>query len=115
MRNAKPVKAYRKQPVTFVIEEDGLNIITKTPFVLYLNTDNEVFVEVDKVKDEDVQLIIPRGGVVTSRGNGQFLVRVKQAGRIIIDIYNSKKGKKISSASFEVREPGENTSPIPRT
>ena len=41
MQNGRPVNAYRKQPVTFIVTDDDLNVITNVPFTLFTKTDNE--------------------------------------------------------------------------
>jgi hypothetical protein len=103
MQNERPVRAYRKQPVTFMVSDERFDIISKIPFVLYTGSGNELTVKVDRVKDEDVHLTISQG-TVTASGDGKFIARVNKPGRVIIDIYNSRKNKKIGSASFEVRD-----------
>ncbi len=42
IQNGKPVKAYRKQPVTFVIEADNFQISTEEPYVLYSGAENRI-------------------------------------------------------------------------
>ena len=97
------MKAYRKQPVTFQVEDDEIDIITKTPFVLYANTDNPLSINVYKVKPEDVLLTISQG-TITRMGEGRYVVKVSKPGRVIIRVYNSKKDKEVGAISFEVRE-----------
>ena len=95
------VKSYKKQPVTFLLDDDSFQITTKTPWVLYTNSGNVLTVQASKVKNEDIGLNISKG-TVTKTGDGIFLVKVTDPGRVIIDIINTKKNKKIGSASFEV-------------
>lgn len=101
MINNKPVKAYRKQPVTFVVQEDGFDIITKEQYVLYTGADNELTVEVRKVKPDDLSVTISQG-TITPAGNGKFIARVSKPGRALVDVY--KKSKKIGTVNFEVTE-----------
>ena len=103
IQNGRPVKAYRKQPVTFQVEDDEIEIITKTPFVLYTNTDNPLTINVYKVKPEDVLLTITQGAI-TKMGDGRYVVKLSKPGRVIIRVYNSKKDKEVGAVSFEVRE-----------
>lgn len=103
IQNGRPVKAYRKQPVTFQVEDDEIDIITKTPFVLYANTDNPLTINVYKVKPEDVLLTITQG-TITRMGDSRYMVKVSKPGRVIIMVYNSKKDKEVGAVSFEVRE-----------
>lgn len=96
------VKAYRKQPVTFMVTDDGFDIKTQTPHILFIGIENTVTVDVPKVKDEDLQLTISQGTVVRN-ANGGFTAKVTRVGRAIIEIYNKKKNKKVGAASFEVK------------
>lgn len=101
-QGGRTVKAYRKQPVTFLVEDDNISITTASS-VLYTNTDNPLSIGIEKVKPEDIQLTLVQGnGNIVNEGGGRFVIRAKKPGRIVIDIYNSKKNKKISSMSFEV-------------
>ncbi|HEY6504314.1 MAG TPA: energy transducer TonB [Chitinophagaceae bacterium] len=101
MQNNRAVKAYRKQPVTFVVEDDSFEISSATPYVLYTGTDNEITLKVNKVKSEDIQLAISQG-TITMVGNGRYIVKVNKPGRVIFYITNAKKNKPVGSASFEV-------------
>jgi len=101
-QNGRPVKAYRKQPVTFVVEFDGIDIQSKENFVLYTGVDNSVSVHVNKVKDNDLQLTITQG-TITANGDGNYTVRVNNPGRAIIEIF--KKKKSLASAYFTVKSP----------
>ena len=107
MMKGKPVKAYRKQPVTFMVEQEGFTIISKTPYVLYTKTDNELTIDVDDVKAENMEVTISEGSIAR-QGNGNFVARVTKTGRVTITVHN-KKGKRhaIGAASFEVmKQPG---------
>jgi len=103
MQKGKPVKAYRKQPVTFVVMDDDVEIITKTGnYVLFANTDNEVGIKIRKTKPEDMDVSII-GGTVKPTGDGVYLVRVNKTGRAVMNIRSTKKGKELAAVSFEVR------------
>lgn len=111
IQNGKPVNAYRKQPITFMISEDGFKILSKTPYVLSPDTDNELIIEVDKVKAENLEAIIS-DGTITNSGDGKFIARVSKPGRVLITVYNrKKKNKELGVMSFEVRQ---STSPASR-
>jgi hypothetical protein len=103
MQDGRTVKAYRKQPVTFQLEEDGFEILSERPYTLYTNTDNELTIRVDKVKSNDLVASIPHGTIMAA-GDGKFIVRVSKPGRITISVSSLKKGKHIGTASFEVIE-----------
>ena len=102
MQKGKPVKAYRKQPVTFVVMDDDVEIITKQGgYVLYANTDNAVGIKIRKIKPEDMDVSIV-GGTVKPTGDGNYIVRVNKTGRAIMNIRNIKKGKELAAVSFEI-------------
>jgi hypothetical protein len=102
---AKGVNVYRKLSWTFIVPANGYNITTKVPYVLFTDTDNEITVEVEKVKTGNVKLIMPEG-TITPAGDGKYIVRVDKPGTIIIELYNRKKKKKkiLGTASFEVKD-----------
>jgi hypothetical protein len=99
--NGRNVKAYRIQPVTFIVQDDQIEITTKTPYVLYAGVDNELKVRVSKVKGDHIQLTLT-GGTVIPQGDGRFIVRIKKTGRVAIHLYNAKKDTRIGAVSFEV-------------
>ena len=67
--------------------DEGFEIKTKQPYTLFLNTDNEISIDVDKVNNEDIQLTIQNGKIIRGE-NGKFIARVNKTGRTIIEIYN---------------------------
>lgn len=103
VQDGQYVKAYRKQPVTFVVQEEGVDFISKRPFFLYANTVNELTIHVDKIKNENLMATITKGSIVPT-GDGKFKVRVNTPGqRVVISVFNAKKNNKlISAASFTV-------------
>lgn len=101
IQNQRPVKAYRKQPVTFEVIDDDIDITTEVPYTLYTRTDNVLTIQVSKVKNEDVQLTLSEG-TVTPAGDGKYIAKVNKPGRVIIGVYDSKKNKKVGDVSFEV-------------
>ena len=103
IQNGKPVKAYRKQPVTFLVTDDGFDVTMKEPYVLYTEAENSITLSVPKIKDEDLELTISQGTVV-SKGNGIYSIRVNKPGKAILQITSSgKKGRMIGSVYFVVK------------
>lgn len=101
-RNGIPLKAYRKQPITFLNESADFEIVTREPFTLFANADNEITVTAKKVKPEAIAINV-RGGKATRLSDGKFMVRINKVGRISIEVVNNKKDDKlIGVASFEV-------------
>ena len=104
MQNNKVVKAYRKQPVTFVVAPDGFDIRVKNGSVLYTESNNEVIIKIDKVRNENLMVTISQG-TITYDSENDYTVKVNNPGRAIITIYNKKKGmKEIGAAIFDVRK-----------
>ncbi|HLG38033.1 MAG TPA: energy transducer TonB [Chitinophagaceae bacterium] len=106
MLDGKPVNAYRKQPVTFMITEDGFDI---SPYSIYADKDNEITIDVRNVKDENLSVTISRG-TIKRNAEGKFIARVSGDKRVIITVYNAKKNnKELGMASLEVIPSGEAT------
>ncbi len=100
-QNKKAVNAYRRQPVTFLVEEDGFSINTKVPYTLHTG-ENLVQVEAGKKDRGNLRLSISQGSITPTDDEGYYKVRLTEPGRVIITLYNSKTDKKIGDASFEV-------------
>lgn len=99
-QNGKVVKAYRKQPVTFMIEEDGLEVYPTHYNALFIGMDSPLTITATKVKDKNLRLTISQG-TITGR-DGIYMARVTTEGRAIIEVYS--KNKKIGAVSLEVRQ-----------
>jgi hypothetical protein len=103
LQNGKPLKAYRKQPITFLLTSADFEITTPEPYTLFANMDNEITVTAKKIKPADISITV-QGGKAKPVSEGKFIVRVSKAGRVIIEIVNNKKDdKEIGVASFEVK------------
>lgn len=101
-QNHRKVNAYRRQPVTFVVEqEDGVDIATQEPYTLFVG-DNLINVNIKKMKNSNLRLSISRG-TIRQTEDGQFIANVTEPGRVIIRVYNTKNDKEISAASYEVK------------
>lgn len=105
MVGERPVKAYRKQPVIFAVEDDALEVVTKVPYVLFTDTDNEVRIAVDGVKDKDLDVSIS-SGTIERTGENNFNAIVKKTGRVIVTVSHLKKKKTLGQISFEVKKNG---------
>ncbi|MGG9963579.1 energy transducer TonB [Ferruginibacter sp. SUN106] len=100
-QNGRVVNAYRRQPITFAVIDETFDITTKVPHLLFAATDNIITVTAEKVKPEDLQLTISKG-TIKQIAEGKFIVRVNDPGRVVIELFNTKKNKKIGAASIEV-------------
>ena len=103
MVNKGPVKAYRKQPATFVVTQEGFDIISTVPYVLFTGIDNELDIKVEKMKSENLKLSISQGSI-TMTSDGKFIIKVSKPGRTLMEVY-TKKNKKIADVSFLVSLP----------
>lgn len=108
-QNGRPVRAYRKQPVTFMVEDESFEVTTRVPYTLFSNENNEVEVDAGKVKGDELTATISEG-TISKSGDSKFIIRVKKPGRVIMSIFG-KKGKKIGDMSFEVVEPNAKNTP----
>jgi hypothetical protein len=108
MQNNRYVNSYHTQPVTFVVENDGLNITTQVPHKLFTGIDNEIKVEADRIKPGDLNLTITNGRIISGQ-DGYYKVKViDTTRRTVITVYNAKKkDKEIGAESFEVRPQSE--------
>ena len=102
-QNNRTVKAYRKQPVTFVLEDEAVEITMNEKYVLYTGTDNIINLSVYKVKKEDLELSLSQGKI-TLGGDGNFHINVNNPGKAILYINSRKKNKQISSVYFVVKK-----------
>lgn len=92
------LKAYRKQPVTFMIEEDVLEVSLSLGNALYIGTPNPVTINCPKVKEKNLRVTITKGEV--SGADGNYVVHVVEPGRATLEVFN--KDKKIGSFSVDV-------------
>ena len=99
----KPVKAYRKQPVTFVIEDDEVEIIMDEKYILYTDKENKIRINVNKVKKDDLKLTISQG-TITSAEDGSFIVTVKTPGKAILYFNQKNRKKELGSVYFIVKK-----------
>jgi gliding motility-associated GldM-like protein/TonB-like protein len=97
--DGKPVKAYRKQPVTFMVEAPGLEVHPEKGNCLYVGVDNRVIITAANAKDKNLRVNISQGEIFG--GDGQYIAQVTTVGRALIEVYN--KNKKVGQVSLEVR------------
>jgi hypothetical protein len=103
--NAIPVKAYRLQPITFFVDPYNFTIHSDKPYTIFTQTANEVTVSAKKVRQENLIITISEGTITQTTGDpGKYIIQVDKPGRVLIELFNSKKkNKKIGAASFEVQ------------
>lgn len=104
LQNGKPLNAYRKQPVTFVVEQENISIKSKPAYTLFVGSENPITLNIEKVENEDIGVTISQG-TIAYKGGSKYTVMVTTPGKAIIEMSNlKKKGKKIAAACFEVIE-----------
>ena len=102
-QRGRTVNAYRRQPVTFLVENDDVDITTISPFTFFTGVDNEMNVKVHKVNTSDLDVRVSKG-TITKLEDGRFNVKVTQPGRVIVTVYNTKTQKMIEETYFWARE-----------
>ena len=102
-QNNSTVKAYRKQPIVFVLEDESIEITMNEKYVLYTKTDNIINISVYKVKKEDLELSLSQGKIILG-DDGNFHITVNNPGKAILYINSKKRNKEISSVYFIVKK-----------
>lgn len=103
VQNGRKVNAYRRQPITFYVQDDGVELSTAAPFTFYIGIENELTVNADKVKPEDIDVTISKGSI-KQIAEGKYIVKVDKPGRVIVEVFNTKKNKSLGKASFVVKD-----------
>ncbi len=103
MQKGRKVNAYRKQPVTFMVEDDNIEITSKDKYILYTGIENAVTIKVKKVKADDLGVTISQGSI-TSKGDGRYVIKVNKTGTAVITLFNAKRGsKELGAVTFDVK------------
>ena len=109
MLNGRPIKAYRRQPVSFILEEDGIDFNTARNFTFFEEVDNLLIIKVRKVNSDDITATISKG-TITKTAGGTFIVRVPKTDAVIVELFNAK-NRSLGSAHFLVRPQAEPPKP----
>lgn len=99
VQDGRQVNAYRKQPVTFMVTDDDIQIESEKPYRLFTNRINEITIKARKVKPEDITLTISPG-TAKPLGEGRFTIKVTKPGKATAIVYG-KNGKTIATINFE--------------
>jgi hypothetical protein len=102
-QNGRKVNAYRRQPITFIVDQDNFTISTAKPHTLFTNTKNRIHISARKVKSENIELSIS-SGTITDIGDGDYTVQVSEPGRVIITVHLKNKKNPLGTESFVVEE-----------
>ena len=102
-QNNRLVKAYRKQPIIFVIDDETVEVIMNEKYVLYTGKDNIIKLSVYKVKKEDLELSLSQGKIILG-DDGNFHITIINPGKAILYINNKKRNKEISAVYFIVKK-----------
>jgi hypothetical protein len=95
------VRAYRKQPVTFVLE-GIVDIQTKEKYILYSGVNNPITISVHKIKDEDLEVSLS-SGTITRISEGSYEAKMDKPGTAILTIWNKKENKEVEKVAFTVK------------
>ncbi|HMO62748.1 MAG TPA: energy transducer TonB [Ferruginibacter sp.] len=101
-QNGRPVNAYRRQPVSFIVTSDDFGIKTQEPNTLFANQDNVIKVWARKGKPDDIEISAP-GCKILKVDSGIFTIHPNKAGYIVVEVINTKKDKTIGRAHFTVK------------
>jgi hypothetical protein len=103
-QGGRTVKAYRKQPVTFLTQLDDVDITTTTPYTLYSGIDNTVSIIAYNIKPEDLSVTVSKNATIEVAGNGKYNVKVLDTKeRVVFTIKDSKKNKIAGQYSIEAK------------
>lgn len=103
VQNGRPIKAYRRQPISYIIENESFLITTEKPFTLFANTDNIISIKIDNKINNNIEITC-KNATITTLGNGKYKVNTTAVGRIVLYINNIKKDKNIGAASFIIEQ-----------
>lgn len=89
--NGKPVKAYRKQPLTFQVIAD----FELSTYTIVAGSSNSIEITVDRpgIKAEDIEVILSYGTITYDSGN-KYIITVDKPGRILLTVRSKAKKKK---------------------
>ena len=101
-QNGKPVNAYRRQPVTFVVEQPGIEIHSKISFKLVAGEENPVTIDVKNLDNDQLEMTLTNGTIKHQSGN-RYIINTTGTGKAMLEIFNTKKGrKKVAAACFYI-------------
>ena len=100
-QNGKKVNAYRRQPISFVVAEEGISITA--PKFLTAAKENVMLLVIDRVDNDNIELTIDNGAI-SHEGGVKYKIIPSAKGRALVDIFFNKNGKrkKRSTAHFSV-------------
>jgi beta-lactamase regulating signal transducer with metallopeptidase domain len=119
-QNGHVVKAYRKQPITFVVdrrEKDSITILNPVNnsnlTTLYVGVRNRIAIKVDGVSPENIVVRLSSGsGGLLSPGalhiegnNGFYTAKVSFVGAVLLAVYSKENGieKKLAEKTLQTR------------
>lgn len=101
LQGGRAVKAYRKQPVTFMVEDADIDVTTEKGYTLKAGIANPVTIHVGKVKQQDIIISVSGADATISKtGPGQYEITPAKAGKILMTITDGAKNKVAGRVSF---------------
>jgi hypothetical protein len=89
MVNGKPVRAYRKQPVTFVVDSD----FTLSTYTIIAGVDNKIKLNIPGVSTDQADATLSEG-TIRRENDGEYIIRINQPGRILLTAWDLRKKKR---------------------
>ena len=103
MQNQKAVKAIRRQPITFAVVDDFIEVLTTNPRPYTITgPDAELKIRVIRVDYADLEVTASNGSI-EKLGNGSFRITGMRSGRTILSLRNTKKDIAIEKVSLLVQ------------
>ena len=75
----------------------------KEKYVLYIDKDNIIRINVDRVKKDDLELTLSQGTISLDE-DGSFRISVKNPGKVILYINQKNRKKELGSVYFVVKK-----------
>jgi hypothetical protein len=89
--DGKPVKAYRKQPLTFQVDGE----FELSTYILYAGKENLVELkEMDSVKDEDIVVTVSSGSI-SMVASKKYVIKTDKPGNVLLTVHIRDKKKMV--------------------
>ncbi len=108
MQNGHLVTAYKRQPISFIVEEENNSSVsfsnpikTRQLNIFYIGIENPVRIYASDTKPENLIIKISSGTIEGS--SGKYIVKVDHPGEVVIDVFANVAGVtlKLGSHKFE--------------
>lgn len=98
----KTIKSTYKQPITFAVEEDGIDFKSNNGYyTLIAGETNQISIKIRKTKNSSFIVSVSEGSIINNE-DGNYNLQPEKVGRLLISVHNKKNNKLICSAYFNV-------------